>query len=408
MPKLDPTLLAQLSAQHGLLQDLVAHCDPRPLHTAPHPELRPLAWYFVHAVYTEAYWLREVLQGEETFTAPLRPLMHPEGLDAAQLAAALPPAEHLLAWGRQLQDDHLMWLATPGALPEHPLLEEGYLAQWLVQQGAMRYEEMLQVLTQQALKDRPLNYQVSQPLKACGPASTSKEVGKGYFRVGGDPAKGALDLELPPQMVELSAFRITTQPVSNAQYLGFMQAGGYQDDTWWDAAGCAWREAQRAEAPHPWRRDLAGHWFAVGLNGPYDLVADEPVLGVSRHEAAAYARWAASHEAEGMGGAILPHEYQWEVARRLGKLESHGRVWEWCGSPLHRYSGYQPRPEIPADSPDALPFDAAPAVLRGGSLHTQFTRRRPSARHFAHPDRRLLFAGLRLVLPPLPGCGILD
>jgi formylglycine-generating enzyme required for sulfatase activity len=115
---------------------------------------------------------------------------------------------------------------------------------------------------------------------------------------------GSVPLELagfgcPPTMQPVAAFAISRYPVTNAQFAPFVEAGGYMNPRWWDANG-GWqkRELQGWDAPRYWGgRDWTG--------------ADQPVVGVSWYEAAAFCRWASAVT----GTAIhLPTEAQWQRA----------------------------------------------------------------------------------------------
>ena len=74
-----------------------------------------------------------------------------------------------------------------------------------------------------------------------------------------------------------------------------------------------------------------------------------------------------------------------------------GRSWEWCANGYHHSPDYQSPPD-PTLEPCAA--DGVDGVLRGGCLHTLPSLRRSTFRHCASPDRRDLFAGTRLVMPP--------
>jgi iron(II)-dependent oxidoreductase len=240
-------------------------------------------------------------------------------------------------------------------------------------------------------------YRVVEPLKARMPAPELAEVTQGHYRVGSRDEPFAYDNELPPQAVELSGFRIAKGPVTNAEYLAFMEAGGYERQELWTDEGRHWRLAQRRDtAPWQWHKDPAGHWYEVAINGPVDLSPDEPAAGLNRYEAAAFAAWVSTLGGE-LSGAVLQHEYQWEVAARLGEIEQHGRSWEWCANAFHTYPGYQ-APSDPLLEP--CPAYDTVLVLRGGCLHTQPSLRRSTFRLCASPGRRTLFAGTRLVMPP--------
>lgn len=391
-----PELLGQLSGLQEMMRELPRALPASAVSERPTPELACLGWYLGRSVYRETYWLREVIAADADLADRLRGLFAPGPLDLDERCARLPPPSHLLAWAAEIHDEHLRRLATPGALPPHPLLAEDRLPRLLLQEAARDYESMLAVVLAHRLKVPSADYRVDEPLPAVPPQPDATEVAQGRYEVGSLPGPFAYDNELPPHTVELASFRIARQPVSNAQYLAFMEGDGYRREDLWSDEGRLWLAASGVEAPVHWRRDPEGHWYAMGLNGPGDLSPGDPVCGVGHHEAAAFAAWAASL-GEGLQGAVLQHEYQWEVAARCEAIEDTGRVWEWCANPFHPYPGFTPFPDAFFSIAD---FEAGRISLRGASLHSHRCLRRASFRNRAAPGDRHVFAGLRLVLPP--------
>ena len=107
--------------------------------------------------------------------------------------------------------------------------------------------------------------------------------------------------------------------------------------------------------------------------------------GLSRFEAAAFARWA---------GGALPHEYQWEVARRRGVLDGVGAAWEWCANAFHPYPGFRAYPYREYSAPW---YDGRHFALRGGGRYTEPEIKRASFRNYYTADCRHIFAGVRLL-----------
>jgi gamma-glutamyl hercynylcysteine S-oxide synthase len=394
MPNSD--LLSQFGSLHGLLRDLL-HEEPDD--SVPVPGLGTLSWYLARSVYRELYWLREVVCGDADLSRRVRRIFADDP-DPVAHCALLPPAPHLLHWAQEIQDEDLRRLATPGALPAHPLLAQDRLPWYLLQEAAKDFERMLSVRLVRRLGRPDLDgYLVGTPLlpqpPVAHPDSDLVGVTQGHYRIGSRHDPFAYDNELPPQGVELASYRIASLPVTNAQYLGFMAVGGYSDLDLWDQSGRDWLAASRVQAPLHWRQDAKGHWCGAGVAGPADLPADQPVSGVNRHEARAYANWVSCLGGSG-AGAVLQHEYQWEVAARAGVIEGLGRAWEWCANLLHPYPDFTPFP----DAVSVAQWEGALASLRGASLHTQRCLRRVSLRHWADPAERFGFAGIRLVFPP--------
>src|SRR4026207_1626579 len=67
----------------------------------------------------------------------------------------------------------------------------------------------------------------------------------GTVTVGTDDRASAYDNERPRHRVEVAAFRIDVDPVSNGDFLIFIGAGGYQTREYWSAAGWAWLQEAR-------------------------------------------------------------------------------------------------------------------------------------------------------------------
>ena len=386
-------LLGQLNDLHQMMNQLLESIPEAEAYRRYHPHLAPLAWYLGRSMYLETYWLREVVQGDDDMTTRLRDIFRPGPTVTREQISGLPPKDHLLNWAMQLQDENIRRLANPRLLPSHPLRTGNQLELLITQEHARQYEYMLMVLTQRQLQ-LPHDYRAKAPLQASRPSIDAIDIQQGHYRIGAKQDPAAYDNEGPAQIVDLSSFRIDRNATSNTAYLAFMQEGGYQNPDLWDESGWVWRQQNR---PHPehWRRDERGNWFAIGLNGPFDLTAGEPVTGLSRHEASAYARWVAGLDS--LAGAVLQHEYQWEVAVRMRAIKGHGRAWEWCSNLFRPYDGYRPC-EWPEGRTSE--FDDDHYSLRGASIHTLNPLRRSTFRQSAPAGNRHLFTGLRLVFPP--------
>ena len=167
----------------------------------------------------------------------------------------------------------------------------------------------------------------------------------------------AYDNERPQHQVEVDAFAIGRLPVTNRDWLAFIEAGGYADAALWLSDGWDTVQAQRWQAPLYWElADDGATRLQMTLSGLQPLVADAPVSHVSFFEADAYARWA---------GKRLPTEFEWELAARGlavggnfvdsgawrpspaesgggGLQQMFGDVWEWSSSPYVAYPGFRP------------------------------------------------------------------
>ena len=123
----------------------------------------------------------------------------------------------------------------------------------------------------------------------------------------------AFDNEQPAMPARLAPFEIDATPLRNAEFVAFVEAGGYDDATLWPGPAGAWRARQASSHPSRWRRDAAGAWQMRWFDRWLPLDPAAPVIHVSAWEAEAYCRWA---------GRRLPHAAEWEhaAARRALRL----------------------------------------------------------------------------------------
>ena len=205
----------------------------------------------------------------------------------------------------------------------------------------------------------------------------------GAIQLGGKPGQGfVFDNEKWAHPIVVPAFSIDSTLVSNAQYMGFIQDGGYQNTQFWNAAAQAWLARQERSAPRYWQLD-GGQWRSERFGTPMTLPPKEPVRHVSLYEAQAYCSWA---------GRRLPTEAEWEFAAMSGNAAFHwGDLWEWTRSPFAPYPGF---------APDRYREYSAPwfnthQILRGASLVTQARMRAPLYRNFYLPERDDIFVGFR-------------
>ncbi len=233
----------------------------------------------------------------------------------------------------------------------------------------------------------------------------------GIYEVGAGAAGFAFDNERPRHRALLHPFRLATRPVTNAEVLAFIAAGGYRDAQWWLSDGWHAVQSEGWEAPLYW--DLAGGQAQLyELGGVRPVDPDEPACHLSYYEADALARWA---------GARLPTELEWEVAASLAggsPLIGHfadddhlhpapataggadelqqmfGDVWEWTSSSYASYPGFRPLPGALGEYNGK--FMSGQQILRGGSCFTPRGHVRGSYRNFFPPAARWQMTGVRL------------
>jgi ergothioneine biosynthesis protein EgtB len=193
------------------------------------------------------------------------------------------------------------------------------------------------------------------------------------------------DNERPAHRALVGPVRIARGLVTNAEWLAFMQDGGYRSPALWLMDGFARAAEDGWEAPGHWRATEAG-WQIMTLGGLVPVDPAAPVCHVSYYEADAFARWSGKH---------LPTEMEWEVAARSGELaDAFGLVWQWTRSAYAPYPGYRAIEGALGEYNGK--FMVNQYVLRGSSLATPHGHSRVTYRNFFYPHHRWQFTGLRL------------
>lgn len=275
-----------------------------------------------------------------------------------------------------------------------------------------QHQELLLMDIKHILAQNPLNpvYREDLRVNANGPTTPLSwhEYPAGLRHIGNTGAEFAFDSETPRHRHFLEAFQIASRPVSNAEYLGFIQDGGYGRTDLWLSDGWSLLKQTGWQAPLYWRQ-LDGHWYEATLGGLRLLDPQAPVCHISFYEADAYATWA---------GARLPTEAEWEVAASEQALEGNflesdylqpiaangptesgpqqmfGDVWEWTGSAFRPYPGFKALEGSLGEYNGK--FMSGQMVLRGGCCATPQGHIRASYRNFFYPGMRWQFGGARL------------
>jgi ergothioneine biosynthesis protein EgtB len=237
--------------------------------------------------------------------------------------------------------------------------------------------------------------------------------------IGHDSRGFAYDNEGPRHQVLVPEFELASRPVTNSEYIAFVEDNGYRRPEFWLSLGWITVNEQRWDAPLYWtKRD--GTWWNFTLSGFRPVDESEPVTHISYFEADAYANWA---------GARLPTEFEWERAASGGSIEGNfvedelfhpaavpstvsadtaardlrlhgmfGDVWEWTRSAYSPYPGYRAAPGALGEYNGK--FMCNQYVLRGGSCATSRTHIRRTYRNFFQPEKRWQFTGIRLARDP--------
>jgi ergothioneine biosynthesis protein EgtB len=382
------TLAAALQASR---QDTLAHfarlrAALPGLQVPQRPSLNPPLWELGHIGWFQETWvIRHPQRTAGVAADPLAPCAAPQrpGADALYDSSAVP---HATRWHLPLPDADATLADLAAQLQRTLALLAGadhddaalYFFRLALAHEDMHHEAGLYMA--QALGIAVDDARWQPPQLPAPPAELAFDAGP--WTLGHTGPGFAFDNELGAHPVALPALQIDAQACRWAEFLPFVDAGGYADALLWTDAGNAWRQATGATAPlhlrqvdGAWQQWRHGRWQAL------DPAA--PACHLSAHEAAAWCRWT---------GRRLPTEAEWERAAVTGGAAFRwGDVWEWTASAFAPYPGFVPHPYRDYSQPW---FDGRP-VLRGGSFLTQSRLKHPRYRNFFPAQRNDVPAGFR-------------
>ena len=403
-PETSDSLVARYSAVRGLSLAIAAPLSDADVTVQPMPDASPAKWHLAHTTwFFETFVLRDHLSGyrayDESFAYLFNSYYEGEGERhprAERGMIARPSLNEVRAW-RSAVDEALL-----GAIADLP---EDIITLGLNHEQ-QHQELMLMDLTATFFANplHPAVWKCAPVLSSAVPGPIGWRQGaEGLVEIGHDGAGFAFDCEGPRHWTYLHPHALADRTVTNAEWLGFIADGGYENPLLWLSDGWTWRQEDGIEAPLYWVKSDGG-WSRFALDGlsPIDLA--EPVSHISYYEADAYARWA---------GARLPTEAEWEsVAASLdpdggnqldaagpvrpaaGDTGLFGNVWQWTGSAYLPYPGFSPAEGAVGEYNGK--FMCSQMVLRGGCCATPRGHMRASYRNFFYPHQRWMYSGLRL------------
>jgi iron(II)-dependent oxidoreductase len=417
--------LAEARARTLLLVRTVTEADLLAQHD---PLMGPILWDLGHIAHFEELWLLRNLDGKVEFVempGMYNPFEYPR---RARGGLALPPLDDMLQTMAEIRERVLARLQRVDLHADDPLIKNGYVYQMVLQHEYQHGETILQTL--QLKTGEPYAPAMRRELPPIAGVAFEQggmiRVDIGAASIGTDDRARAYDNERPRHQVELAPYWIDQTPVTNGEFLAFMDDRGYGRRELWSEAGWKWLTESRVAAPKYWWRE-AGQWLTRAMDRVSAPRPDAPVIHVCYYEAEAFARWA---------GKRLATEVEWEVAASwdptvggqrafpwgdgplaaaaanldqlafgvapvgtfaeglspLGCYGMLGDVWEWTSTDFAGYPGFAafPYPEY-----SEVFFGSEYKVLRGGSWATRPGAIRNTFRNWDYPIRRQIFSGFR-------------
>ena len=236
---------------------------------------------------------------------------------------------------------------------------------------------------------------------------------------GGRFFQGSTESPFPEEKVchdaAVAAFKVSKFPVTQGQFLGFVEDGGYRTARFWSVQGKRWLKAVRPLCPLTWKV-TDGVWYRRLFDKWVILEPNKPMVHANFFEAEAYCKWAdgrllteseweylateggASEDMPQYGGNIGVEKFdvqsvEEESTNALGVAGMVGNVWCWCLDPLRPYPGFSTED---TGSDEVLERFGKEYVIRGGSWASIRTSVSKQCRESLHPSSRKNLTGFRI------------
>jgi ergothioneine biosynthesis protein EgtB len=400
-------------AVRGLTDALVAPLSDADATVQSMPDASPAKWHLAHVSwFFETFVLRDHVEGYRPFDPRYAYLFNSyyeaEGARHARPLRGMltrPTLSDVRAYRAHVD------AALIGALGMLPQAARALVTLGLhheQQHQELLLTDLLHLFSCNPLEPALFNAPSAAPLDLPGPLHWI-EGREGLVEIGEDGRSAfAFDCEGPRHKTVLRPHAIGHRPITNGEWIAFIEDGGYRTAAHWLSDGWAWVLAEGIGAPLYWQEGEQG-WTRFGLDGRQPVNPAAPVTHISLYEADAYASWA---------GARLPTEAEWECAAAnipaaggnqldgpgcprprpaasgSALTQMFGDVWEWTGSAYRPHPGFRPAPGAVGEYNGK--FMSGQFVLKGGSAATPRGHMRASYRNFFYPHQRWQFTGLRL------------
>ena len=417
--------IAGLGEARRLTDNLFGLIRPEALYDRPIAQRHRFIFYLGHLEAFERNLLApETVRGsfDNLFAFGIDPT---DGALPDDKASDWPAIDQVKAYARRTRD--LVDSVMPGSGAADPLLLNVVLEHRLMHAETLTY----------AMNQLPLDRKAARPFEpfaapgrggAGTAAGDTVEIPAGIATLGRRREVDSFgwDNEYEQYQVREPAFVIDRFNVTNAQFMRFVRAGGYQDRSLWSDEAWSWIQRDGIRHPGFWVRASEETWSYRAMFAEIPLPADWPVY-VSHAEATAYARWR---------GAALPSETQWHRAacatrqggertdlwhdgnfdmRRwdpapvgawpssdseYGVADLAGNGWEWTSTPFAPFAGFEPFAFYPGYSADFFPHEGPNGthyVMKGASPRTAARLVRRSFRNWFQPLYPHMYATFRCV-----------
>jgi gamma-glutamyl hercynylcysteine S-oxide synthase len=222
---------------------------------------------------------------------------------------------------------------------------------------------------------------------------------------------------MPVFNTEVKTFQVSKYPITQFQFMKFINCGGYTNKKYWCSPGWKFISKNKINKPLFWKKE-DNKWFKKYFNKVSEIKPNLPMTHISWYEADAYCRWAggrliteseweycASQDNSCLaefkedevnlnyknGGTVSVLEY--DTLNKFGISQMFGNVWCWCQDVYAPYDGFTIDPVYREMS---YPFFGHSRILRGGSWAVPDFLISSRYRNAQNPGSRHQFTGFRI------------
>lgn len=377
--------------------------DPAAYHSRPIPLRHPFVFYEGHLPAFSFLVVNERALGEKPVDATLERLFE-RGIDPSDLSAARahdrtdwPSHDEIEAFAHSCDERLISAIRSAKLVDESvPRLVRGQAIFTALEHEQMHHETLLYIIHRLSpdLKGR---FQQTHHDTA-PPKNDFVEIPAGIAHLGADREDLAFgwDNEFGPYDVHVPAFRVQRYPITNADYLEFVRAGGPMPPFWIERDGELQLLGVFEELPLPLS------WPVYASNAQARAFAEWKglrLMSEAEYQRAAYGSPGGERRAYPWGAETptpLHGNFDFERydpdpvdahpagASAWGVHDLVGNGWEWTGAPFAPLPGFEPMASYPQYSADF--FDGKHYVMKGASPVTARELIRPSFRNWFYAD----------------------
>jgi len=387
------TILSKYRETRAYTEFLVKHLSDADMTVQSMSDTSPAKWHLAHTTwFFEMFILNEFVHDYELFDEQFPFLFNsyyetagPRHQRSQRGLITRPSKDEVLAYRSYVDEAMLILVDTHYGSND----ELSYLLELGINHE-QQHQELLQTDILHLFAQSPLKPVFDEEFKFINENSINREqwikFNESEYFLGHQGSHFAYDNESPKHKVFVPSFEISSNLITNRQWLTFIEDDGYKQALLWLSDGWTVVKNNAWNSPLYWEQH-DNQWYEMSLHGMKKLDLDAPVKHISYFEADAYAAWAKCR---------LPTEYEWEIAAssKSQLTNMFGLVWQWTRSPYIAYPGF--RIAQGAIGEYNGKFMCNQFVLRGSSTVTSKEHSRISYRNFFYPHQRWQFTGLRL------------